>query len=295
MARSGTENQGAPGPCLEHGLVKGERGERAAKPDGVRSAGAGARAERAAPLYARAPHRHAGAAIRIIEADQPRRREIPLSTLQRFITGAHHTQDHHVALCHAFVRELPYYGEGRDIAEVATALTNFFNAPIIFDAQQGQWLSCPDRDRLQIKYRKSSQGRAKEKRRGRGPPFARSRAQDRTLVEPQPEKDVIPRANLSSPRANWGHGDIIHGRDRRYAYEGVLISVPPQLYAVLRSSLTRRPKIYSFEAGLDSLQDTVAVLRGHGFDIDPLRSWSTPAYTKASALPSASQRMERAA
>ena len=62
---------------------------------------------------------------RIIEAD-PRRREIPLSTLQRFITGAHHTQDHHVALCHAFVRELPYYGEGRDVAQFGDALASFF-------------------------------------------------------------------------------------------------------------------------------------------------------------------------
>lgn len=62
---------------------------------------------------------------RIEEADQPRKREIPLSTLQRFITGRHHTQDHHVALCHAFVKDLPYYGEGREVEQLGTALLSF--------------------------------------------------------------------------------------------------------------------------------------------------------------------------
>src|SRR5690606_21292997 len=61
----------------------------------------------------------------IEKADQPRKREIPLSTLQRFILGKHHTQEHHVALCHAFVKDLPYYGEGREIEQLGAAFYSF--------------------------------------------------------------------------------------------------------------------------------------------------------------------------
>ena len=79
---------------------------------------------------------------RIIEAD-PRRREIPLSTLQRFITGAHHTQDHHVALCHAFVRDLPYYGEGRDIGAVRGGADRFLQRAHSFDTSKAVPVSWP--------------------------------------------------------------------------------------------------------------------------------------------------------
>lgn len=67
---------------------------------------------------------------RIEEADQPRKREIPLSTLQRFIAGKHHTQDHHVALCHAFVKDLSYYGEGREVEQLGAALLSFVQPEI---------------------------------------------------------------------------------------------------------------------------------------------------------------------
>ena len=132
---------------------------------------------------------------RIIEAD-PRRREIPLSTLQRFITGAHHTQDHHVALCHAFVRDLPYYGEGRDIG----AARHSANAI----SSKSAWTSIPARRCLSCWPRgllASSKGVPKRRRGSR--PIARPRAQNRTLVEPQPDR----RSRATFPgRARTGHG-----------------------------------------------------------------------------------------
>lgn len=66
---------------------------------------------------------------RLIEADHPRHREIPVSTLQRFLAGKHHTNDHHVAVCHAFAKELPYYGEGRDLRFLGDALAQFCVPP----------------------------------------------------------------------------------------------------------------------------------------------------------------------
>ena len=41
-----------------------------------------------------------------------------------------------MALCHAFVRELPYYGEGRDIAELGTSAHGLFQEPHEADARE---------------------------------------------------------------------------------------------------------------------------------------------------------------
>lgn len=41
--------------------------------------------------------------VRIIDADTPRHREIPLKTLQRFIAGSHRTTDAYVSLCVGFL------------------------------------------------------------------------------------------------------------------------------------------------------------------------------------------------
>ena len=67
---------------------------------------------------------------RIIKADKPRHRVIPLSTLQRFIADTRHTSDHHVALCYTFARELPYYGEGRDVTQLGEALFDFLQGQV---------------------------------------------------------------------------------------------------------------------------------------------------------------------
>lgn len=72
--------------------------------------------------------------FRIVEADAPRHREIPLSTLQRFLTARHHTQEHHVALCHGFVAGLPYYGEGSELALLGQGLAGFFGQLALTDA-----------------------------------------------------------------------------------------------------------------------------------------------------------------
>ena len=66
--------------------------------------------------------------VRIIEADT-RHREIPLSTLQRFITNPQRTQPHHVELCHAFVKDLPYYSAENQLLGLGQSIAAFLLAP----------------------------------------------------------------------------------------------------------------------------------------------------------------------
>lgn len=66
---------------------------------------------------------------RIIKADKPRLREIPLSTLQRFIRNPNRTERHHVELCYDFARELPYYSAESELTGLGRSLSAFYRAP----------------------------------------------------------------------------------------------------------------------------------------------------------------------
>lgn len=160
---------------------------------------------------------------RIIEADEPRRREIPLSTLQRFITGSHHTQDHHVALCHAFVSDLPYYGEGRDIAQFGEALFGF-----VQDQAQGR-----EREALIARLESEFAGTYEAASAhltlsaSDGQPWLIARETAR--CELNPDKYAERAANELSRR--------------RRAREGVMVLISSCIYIMLRDSLTRQPKL----------------------------------------------------
>jgi hypothetical protein len=193
---------------------------------------------------------------RIIEADTPRHREIPLSTLQRFVTGSHHTQDHHVALCHAFVRELPYYGEGRDIAELGRALTAFLREPLDADAREDLI------EKLRSNFAGSYETRALPASRGE-------------FTYP-PQSDLIASRISFEPVANqpWLSvqelvTDLLNADtpDRRFAYDGVLLLDAPLVFVFLRNTLTRQPKSYSLKLrSVATDEGEVAIFEGEGLD-----------------------------
>lgn len=189
--------------------------------------------------------------VRIIAADVPRHREIPLSTLQRFLSARHHTQDHHVALCHAFVRELPFYGEGRDFEEFGAVLNTFLRQAVNPDAADnptgkiggsfyGSNIEQPGPGSPEEEGEESAGGSWLTLTPVAGKPFLEAR-------------------------------ELVRGAQgkKQHAYEGVMIYAQPQFYAVLRNSLNRRPKLYSLETETNWAGETA--LRGHGFETDVLR------------------------
>jgi hypothetical protein len=184
---------------------------------------------------------------RIIEADQPRRREIPLSTLQRFITGSHHTQDHHVALCHAFVRELPYYGEGRDVAQLGDALASFF--PLRWPEPKSP-SSAKGPERFCRRYRGSAPTEVLP---------GQMRLYHMDELHPEMAVFVIPYSELIFEREGNAsylraletitNPSLDHSASQAqtratYTYEGVLAPFGRMLRLMLRNTLTRQPRLY---------------------------------------------------
>jgi hypothetical protein len=192
---------------------------------------------------------------RIIEADQPRRREIPLSTLQRFVTGSHHTQDHHVALCHAFVRELPYYGEGRDLAQFGDALAAFF--ALRWPEPQGSDVAGPQRYCGRYSGTTHPKFRLGDERIFTGQDafvvpysemiFSRDGESAYLRVE-----ETILNAGLDYP---FSQGQT----QATYSYEGVFVAFGPMLRLMLRNNLTRQPRLYE----LEEYERGVLLGRGH--------------------------------
>lgn len=194
---------------------------------------------------------------RIIEADQPLRREIPLSTLQRFITGSHHTQEHHVALCHAFVKDLPYYGEGREVEQLGAALSGF-----LLETMEGE-----SRQALIKNIETEFAGRFETRTLPYGPgAFSyppQSDLPDSSLsFEMAADQPWLLVQEFANDLRNYAEAP-----ERRFAYDGVLITAAPLVHVFLRSALTRQPKTYSLERKtVTSAGDNVTVLEGTGME-----------------------------
>ncbi|MCW8087721.1 hypothetical protein OF850_19105 [Roseococcus sp. MDT2-1-1] len=143
--------------------------------------------------------------------------------MQRFITGAHRTQDHHVAVCHAFVRELPWYGEGRDIAQFGSALFTFLQG----HAEAG------DREELTARLTAEFAGSYES---------ASSRL-TLTAVERQPylHAHELGTCLLASDQESGREGDEL--AVRRRSREGVMVLSASGIYVVLRDGLTRQLRI----------------------------------------------------
>lgn len=194
---------------------------------------------------------------RIIETD-PRKREIPLSTLQRFILGKHHTQEHHVALCHAFVKDLPYYGEGRETEQLGDALFGFLQEPVDDEA----------REALIAKLTKEFAGAFETRTRpatvgGAFPyPPESNIAESRLSFAPVPGKPWLNAREFVTDMRNYAERP-----ERRFAYDGVLLFAAPLIYVFLRNTLTRQPKSYSLgQVFAPAADGEVRLFEGEGFD-----------------------------
>lgn len=162
---------------------------------------------------------------RIIQAD-PRRREVTLSTLQRFLAEKHHTQDQYVALCHAFVKDLPYYGEGQDIGQLGAVLSGFFSPPA-----EGTIALPLLRDELRDELKGRYQllmGTEEAKK--------------------HPTLDIEVTAAANRPFMRVVETKQLPGDNApRHRFEGVLVASERLIFGVLRNVLTHLPKIYWLE------------------------------------------------
>lgn len=163
--------------------------------------------------------------LRIMEADEPHRRELPLSTLQRFITGSHRTSDAYVEMCHQFLERVG----AADEPELGSALAAFFGGD-------------PDRLRASVAgYAGSYVVRAKSSSAAATLPHAYARFapadDDRYLRAAETAHDI------SRPDAPA----------RRHRYEGAVVFNPPVTQILLRSCLTRQTKSYLLR---DSARET---------------------------------------
>jgi hypothetical protein len=176
----------------------------------------------------------------IINADAPRRRVIPLSTLQRFITGAHHTQDHHVALCHAFVSRLPYYGEGLDIAQFGEALALMFVLPPDDLARDGHARTpLPEIAGSYVVRAFGAREVAAAEFPGGPAEYALIEFEGRSNKGYLRVTETVSRLRMANAGSSSSDIDETH-----IIYEGVYLPLDWRGIVFLRNQLTRTPKVY---------------------------------------------------
>ncbi len=188
---------------------------------------------------------------RIEKADAPLHREMPLSTLQRFLRGKHRTSDFYVEMCAAFLRKMDL-----PIAPHAfgVSLASFYSVPT-GEAAEPMAMSI---DGLAGNYRVY-------------------------LMAAQTESPLPVRPQSKTP-SSWmtlsglpGRGFLIAEEDirvdpsdpknkRRLAYEGVALWRGDTLYAMLRSALTRHPRTYSLRPRQHDPRVEKFILEGEGFE-----------------------------
>jgi hypothetical protein len=158
--------------------------------------------------------------LRIIEADA-RQRELPLSTLQRFITGSHRTSDAYVDMCRRFLESVGVEGETADFAAV---MAGQFGGG---DSKQAQELAAA----FAHEYVLDASPWDTE---GSGDvPYAIARFDQ---VPGKPYLKIAEEAHdMIRPTAS----------PRRHRYEGALVFNDRLVHGFLRSCLTRQPKTYA--------------------------------------------------
>lgn len=166
---------------------------------------------------------------RIIEFDRPRHREIPLSTLQRFIAGSHHTHDHHVELCHAFVSSLPYYGEDRAFGLLGNALSEFLG-----DRTHGR-----EREALIARLGAEYAGLYETE-------YGNLRL---TAVHRQPYLRAQQTSKLLAPPGEPASRALAA---RRRIHEGIVVLVPSGVYMMLKDTLTCQPRFAGLQRRIES-------------------------------------------
>lgn len=158
--------------------------------------------------------------LRIMKADA-RERELPLSTLQRFVAGSHRTSDAYVDMCQRFLESAGMAGEVVDIAEALAAHFGDENS------EQACARAAAFADRYRI------QATPWETERAGGAPYAIAR------FDQVPGKPYMKVAEEVHDMARS------IGSPRRHRYEGTLVFNDRLVHGFLRSCLTRQPKTYT--------------------------------------------------
>lgn len=157
---------------------------------------------------------------RIEEADA-RRRELPLSTLQRFVAGSHRTSDSYVDMCARFLESV---GVSVAAGEIGEALAGYFGGQ---DIQQARKLAAVFAGTYLIHADPWDRTRAG------GAPYADVR------FDHEAEKPYLVIAEEAHDMHRQG------GSPRRHRYEGTLVFSGHHVHGFLRSCLTRQPKTYT--------------------------------------------------
>lgn len=164
----------------------------------------------------------------IIAADTPRHRDVPLSTLQRFLAGRHRTQDHHVDLCAVFAAKHPGDSAQDRAGELGAALCGFFPEA---ESLSENWVG--DRHKAMaydLKARPSGRGR---------PP---STQYARFTFEKSPHGSHFYWRDESRPDDPDSRHTQLDGP--KFRYEGVAVQIEKGLMlGVSRDMLTRKPRI----------------------------------------------------
>lgn len=194
---------------------------------------------------------------RIIQADTPHHRVIPLSTLQRFLANKHHTLDHHMDLCQAFAKALPYYAEGTEIPQLGAALLAFLNPPM--NLKECEAL-CDSLDQEVA----GSYDTESEPVGGGSPPDPRgsNRYTSEVTLTPAPGNAYLQAREIVPDAGNAGGTP-----ERRALHDGVLIPRGEVFYIFLRNALTRQPKSYTLgKRYLDPATKAYFALEGQSFE-----------------------------
>jgi len=156
--------------------------------------------------------------LRIIEADAPRRRELPLSTLQRFLTASHRTSDAYVEMCARFLEHIGAVADGPQFGSALAAFIGDAELPAgTLAAEYAGDFQVREGDEYGLLYETFASFSAVP-----GQPYL-------AVSETVASRKVV--EGMEGPR-------------RRHPYEGVLVANPPLVHVLLRSAVTRQPKIY---------------------------------------------------
>jgi hypothetical protein len=198
---------------------------------------------------------------RIEDAD-PKRRTLPLSSLQRFIAATHVTSAHHVALCYEFARELPYYGKDAEIVQTGVALAAFLSGP---SAE-------PDLADVEAQLHELIAGEYGVYRDSRSEfPLGFLRAKSDAPVSSLTMR-AIPGARYFEVSERFDTPGDQPGSATRETYEGVAVINGIQVHFLMRDSLSHMPRMLSLTVtSLYIDEHAPVVMTGESFQHD-LRS-----------------------
>ncbi len=175
--------------------------------------------------------------LRIMKADA-RGRELPLSTLQRFIAGSHRTSDAYVDMCRRFLERAGVAGEVIDVAEALAAHFGDENS------EQARARAAAFADQYRIHATPWDAERAGNA------PYALARFDH---VPGKPYLKVAEEAHEVAKTI---------GSPRRHRYEGTLVFNDRLVHGFLRSCITRQPKTYTLRSPGPGAMTSSVLLEG---------------------------------